>query len=367
VRKLPLFPLLAATALLPACSGEPEAEKARAVLAIQIGVGGESAGQVFNGVIAAPSEAPLSFRVPGQITALLVQRGQIVRRGQPLMRLDGADYRLSASQARAQATAAANEAEAAARIAERAVADERREAGLVATGSVSPQAYDATKAAADAAKANLKAAQERASAAQAAAKLASNQNGYATLVAEADGVVTDVFAEPGQVIGAGQPVIGLARQGAREIVITVPEAARNSLPRSGKVTIPATGQTFAARLKDVTGAADPVTRSFSARYVLTGAEKLAPGLTATLSLESTGGKQQIVLVPLGSVLDRGKGAMVWVIGSDQKVQLRRVQLGAIRDEKIEIVSGLKQGERVVAAGAHALNEGQKVRIGRLPQ
>lgn len=361
------FVLLVSVAALAGCSSPEPAEQPQAVLAQTVAVDAQGAQQSLNGVVAANIEATLSFRVPGQITERFVKRGEFVRKGQPLARLDVSDYRLSADQARSQAEAAERDVQAAQILAARAISDDKRQAGLVASGSLSAQAYDATKAAAETAKANLAAAKARASAARLSAQQAANQSRYTTLVADGDGTVADFLAEPGQVVAAGQPVLTLARSGLRDIVVAVPETMRARLPQQGTVTVAATGENFEARLKEVTASADPVTRSFQARYTLSGSNALLPGVTATLYFQGASTGTQRILVPLGAVIDKGKGPSVWIIGRDMVLSLRQVRLGAVRDHTIEVVAGLKGGERIVAAGAHALNQGQKVRIGSLPR
>lgn len=143
----------------------------------------------FTGTIAARVESNLGFRVGGKVAERLVDAGQTVRRGQPLMRLDPTDLQLAA-QAQQQAVAAARAQ------AQQTAADEGRYRGLRGTGAVSKSAYSQIKAASDAAQAQLKSA-------QAQAQVARNGSGYAQLLADADGIVMETLAEPGQVVAAG--------------------------------------------------------------------------------------------------------------------------------------------------------------------
>lgn len=136
----------------------------------------------------------------GKILERLVDTGQTVKQGQPLMRLDPVDLKL---QAQAQQRAV----DAAQARARKASSDEARYRGLVASGAVSASEYDQIKAAADSARAEL-------SAARAQAGVAQNATGYAVLLADSDGVVMETLAEPGQVVSAGQAVIRLAVQGS---------------------------------------------------------------------------------------------------------------------------------------------------------
>lgn len=303
----------------------------------------------FTGVIGARVQSDLGFRVGGKIVARLVDAGQVVRRGQPLMRIDATDYALAAQAAGAAVNAAR------ARAAQTG-ADEARYRDLVSAGAVSASDYDKVKAAAVAARADL-------SAAEAQARVSRNDAGYTVLVADADGTVVETLAEPGQVVGAGQTVVRLARSGPREAIVALPETVR---PRLGAVVQARTygGLAGQARLRQLSNAADPTTRTFEARFVLTGAPASAPlGSTVTVSLAAPV-QQAAVSVPLGALYDRGRGPGVWIVnGKDSpKVSWRPVQLATIGEETAAVSAGLRRGERFVALGAHLLRQGQAVRV-----
>jgi RND family efflux transporter MFP subunit len=329
----------------------------------------------YTGVVAPRIESALSFRVPGKMTQRLVEVGQAVRAGQVLARLDPADLALGAATAAAQSAASRGQAAAAQRQvaaieaeAWRSRAEEQRLRSLLKPGFVSRQRYEESLARADAAAAQLAAAKAEADAARsqtaalgAAAGQAANQARYGTLTADADGVIVAVNAQPGQVVAAGQPVFQLARSGAREAVIAIPEARRAAVPRFVQASLYGAGQqSFPAVLRELSAAADPQTRTFQARYQLGGAGADAPlGSTVTVS---TGTGEGALAVPAGAIHDRGSGPGVWVLDPRQKrVAYRRVTLAALGEEQVKIAGGLRAGEQVVALGAHLLKEGQAVR------
>jgi RND family efflux transporter MFP subunit len=329
----------------------------------------------YTGVVAPRIESALSFRVGGKITARLVEVGQVVRAGQLLARLDGTDLALGAASAAAQSAAARGQAAAAARQVAAAEAeawrsrqDEQRLRALLPQGFVSKQRYEDSLARANAAAAQLSAARAEAEAARSqTAALRSvegqafNQAGYGLLVADADGVITAVLAQPGQVVAAGQPVFQLARAGAREAVVAIPETRRAAVPRTGRAELyGASGQAMPALLRELSAAADPVTRTYQARYVLGGAGDEAPlGATVTISTGSGGGA---LSVPAGALHDRGAGSGVWVFDSRRgRVSYRRVAVASLGEDEVRIAAGLRPGERVVALGVHLLKDGQVVR------
>jgi RND family efflux transporter MFP subunit len=338
--------------ILAACGDKPPADPRTAAPLVETVLvqGASSTALSFSGTVGARVQSDLGFRVPGKVVQRLVDVGQTVHRGQPLMRIDPIDLGL---QARAQA-----ESVAAARArARQAGDDEARYRDLVAEGAVSASAYEQLKAAADSAKAAL-------SAAEAQYDVARNAAGYALLVADADGVVVDTLAEPGQVVGAGQTVVRLAHAGPREAIIHLPETVRPRIGTEAQATLYGGQGGGRARLRQLADAADRLTRTYEARYVLDGPLADAPlGATVTLCLDGNGADGAKALqVPAAAVLDAGKGSGVWAVtGDPAKVTWRRVNVLAIGDDMARVRGDLKAGERVVALGAHLLHEGDKVR------
>ncbi|WP_207282346.1 efflux RND transporter periplasmic adaptor subunit [Pseudomonas sp. FW300-N2F2] len=355
---LRLRPVTLAACLLPlvltACGDSSTATDPRtlAPLVRVAQVQGSSAGaRSFTGVVAARVQSDLGFRVSGKVLERLVDAGQAVKKGQSLMRLDPIDLGL---QARAQ-----QEAVTAARArAKQTADDEARYRELVAAGAISASGYDQIKAAADTAKAQL-------SAAEAQADVARNASGYAVLLADADGVVMETLAEPGQVVSPGQSVVRLARAGQREAVVQLPETLRPAVGSSAQATLYGnTSGAVAARLRLLSDSADRVTRTFEARYVLEGALANAPlGSTVTLRIAEGVAQGQVLQVPIAALYDPGNGTGVWVIdGEPAKVTWRPVQVLGLSDDAARVAGRLNVGERIVGLGAHLLREGEPVRL-----
>jgi len=306
-------------------------------------------GRSFTGVVAARVQSDLGFRVAGKVVERLVDTGQTVRRGQALMRIDPKDLRL-ALQAQDEAVAAAK---ARARQTE---LEESRYGKLIGAGAVSASAYEQVKAAAESARADLNAA-------QAQADVARNNTGYAILAADADGVVVETLAEPGQVIATGQVVVRIAHAGAREAVIDLPEALRPAIGSPGRATLYGRALAGSAQLRQLSDAANRQTRTFEARYTLTGPLSDAP-LGSTISIQISDGQRDPALqVPIGAISDSGKGPGVWLVeGETPRVTWRAVQIARLSDEAASVVGNLKVRDPVVALGAHLLHEGDHVRL-----
>jgi RND family efflux transporter MFP subunit len=306
--------------------------------------------RTFTGIVEARVQSDLGFRVAGKILERSVNVGQRVQKGQVLMRLDPEDLSLSAAAEQANVKAARAKYT-------HAKADETRSAMLVKSGVISRREYDQDRAALDTAKAQLEAA-------EAQARVSNNSSEYAVLLADADGVIVRTLSEPGQVVAAGQTVIQLAHDGPREALINLPEGVRPDLGTTASARLYGQDQMYQARLRQLSDAADPASRTFEARYVLEGEAASAPlGSTVTITLvtKQTSGNQS-VLVPVGAVYDRGSGPGVWIVNDKSEVKFRRVQIASIGQEEVVVSHGVDAGEKIVALGAHLLHEGQVVNL-----
>jgi RND family efflux transporter MFP subunit len=304
--------------------------------------------RTFTGIVEARVQSNLGFRVGGKILERSVDVGQRVQKGQILMRLDSVDLELGVTAQQANVEAAR------ARYIQ-AKADEARFAALVDSGAASRQEYDHARAARDSAKALLEAA-------EAQATVSNNSSEYAVLLADADGVIVRTLSEPGQVVAAGQVVIQLAHDGPREALINLPEGLRPDLGTTASARLYGQDQMYRAKLRQLSDAADPASRTFEARYVLEGEAASAPlGSTVTITLiaKQTYGSHS-VMVPVGAIHDRGNGPGVWIVDDQSEVKFRSVTIASIGQETVVLSNGVDAGEKVVALGPHLLHEGQVV-------
>lgn len=302
----------------------------------------------FTGVVAARIQSNLGFRVGGKINERLVDVGQTVKAGQPLMRLDRTDFEHTIT------AQIGNVAAAKARLIQ-AAADEARYRALVSSGAVSKAAYDQAKATADSATALLDAA-------QAQLKIAQDDSSYSSLLADADGVVVETMAEPGQVVAAGQAVVRLAHAGPREASINLPETVRPGIGAAAQAGLYGGDSKFPARLRQLSDAADPLTRTYEARYVLDGAGSRAPlGATVTVYLPTD--EPGAVSVPLSAIDDEGKGPGVWKLDAKTSlVSFQPVRVVGLGAELAILGDGVTVGEQIVALGGHLLHQGEHVRV-----
>ncbi len=351
--------------LLAGCGKtEPVAETVRPALAYKIPPSGGADLDIYSGEIRARLEADHAFRVGGKMAKRLVDSGAIVKRGQPLAQLDPQDVKLAADAARAQVNAQQTEADF-------ADAELKRFRDLFAKGFVSQSALDQKINVASAAAARL-------AAQQATATVSLNQSGYATLFAEMDGVVTQVMAEAGQVVAAGQPVMKIANPNEKELLISVPEAKINEFrgntggsnaKRPIRVHVWSNPEKFyAGKLREIAGAADNITRTYAARISITAADaNIDLGMSAFATFVGSDADGTFA-VPLSSLYVKGNITGVWQIAADGKVSLKPVTVlqyretnALIRAVGVGAGASIKPGDMIVAAGVHKLREGEIIR------
>ena len=352
--------LLAITlaALLAACAPKQESVQVpRPVKVIQaVATDGQSV-SAYAGEIRARFESDVSFRVAGKLVARTVDLGTQVKKGQVLARLDAQDANLNVMSARASLASADSDLDF-------ARAELARYQDLLARKFVSQGVYDQKVNA-------FKAAQARRDAANAQVGVSGNQAVYTTLTADADGVVTALNAEPGQVIAAGQAVVRIARLGEKDAIINVAEnqLAQVKANPKAKVALWANpGKLYNGRVREIAAAADAATRTYTVKVAIEDAdEQLRWGMSASVGFPVGGGaaSAKVIVLPMTALTqtDDKSGARpaVWVVGSDAKVRLTPVTVARYAEEGVVVAGGLVGGETVVTAGVHKLLPGQQVR------
>lgn len=345
------FPLM-----LTACSKPaPAEEPVRSVKVLTVGAGNMQSAQEFSGEVRPRVESRLGFRVAGKLTKRHVELGQRVKAGQVLAQLDPQDYQLAADAAQAQLGAAVTNRDL-------AVADFKRYKELREQNFISDAELERREA-------TLKAAQAQVDQAQAQLATQRNQGAYATLVADAAGVVTAIEAEPGQVVSAGLPVLRVAQDGPRDAVFSVPEDKLAAVRPGAAVDVRVwPGQTvLAGKVREVSASADPVTRTYLVKVGLEVKAEAAPPLGATVTAlpksaplaEST----PVLKLPTSALRQEGQATAVWVLDQgSMTVKSQTVQIASADGNEAVVASGLQPGMRVVAAGVHVLSPGQKVTI-----
>ena len=307
------------------------------------------ASQSYPGEVRARFDPQLAFRIGGKVTQRLVDEGERVKANQPLAELDPQDVRLQLEATRAQVTAAQANLS--------LVRSERdRYKTLLERQMVSRSQFDNAEnlyRAGEAKLQQLKAEQD----------VASNQASYAVLRAPQNGVIAQRQVEVGQVVAAGQTVFTLAADGDREVLISLPEQAFGRF----KIGLPVSvelwsqpGQRFSGRIRELSPAADPKSRTFAARIAFTAGKVPAElGQSARVFIQREGAGA--LSVPLSALSAENGAAYVWRVGAGNKLEQVPVRVGPYGEKTVPVLEGLAPEDWIVSAGVHVLHQGQEVR------
>jgi RND family efflux transporter MFP subunit len=307
-----------------------------------------SSSQGFVGRIEGRYTTELAFRVGGRITRRSVSVGDRVKRGQEIAALDTRSLELAVEVAQADLAAARVRAE-------NAATTLRREDALIASRTIAQGSHDEARVSRDVARAFV---------AESTARLtrARQDLSYGVVRAEFDGVITRIDVEVERVVAPGVAIAEIVRSDAVDAVFDVPESAAAAVPLGASFAIRSAetgGFTTEGKVREVGPAADRATRT---RRVWVGLdpvpERLRLGTTvyATRSAAAT----SEVRVPLTGIVDDGGSTSVWVVDGDV-VHRRRVEIGARDTGQAVVVAGLEAGARVIIAGVHSLEDGQRVK------
>lgn len=298
----------------------------------------------LSGTVRARYETPIAFQVNGRILSREVDAGHRVKSGDLLFRLDPRDLD------EAERAAAAQLAGADAFLQTQQKGLERRRQ-LSSSDAVSLEELERAELA-------ERDAVSRRDAARAALAQARNARTYGQLRAKHSGVLTEVTGEPGQVVNAGQSIAVLAQEGEREVEVFLADGS--APPRQATMRL-AQGETMTLALREVAGAADPVSRTWRARYRIETPQAMVPlGTVVHVALPRSATDGSVLTVPVGALDERSAGPQVWVI-KDGKAQPQPVTVLGLRMDHARIKADIPPGTRVIALGTHLLTPGMDVR------
>ena len=318
-------------------------EVARPALIQEVGAADAAAKPRFPGRLRAAKRAELSFNVPGFVTEFGLTEGSRIRAGQVVARLDDAVFKARVNAAQSEFDRAKTDLERYQRLWETEFAVARSE-------------VDDRRSRLEAARTNLAAAQQELS--------------DTVIRAPFAGVVTRRRLETFASVQAKQPIAELQDLDSLEVVIHVPQRLlRNEGSRAEALAFFEERETLTVPvvLKSYATEADPQTQTYEVVLTLKSRPPgltLLPGMSVTVlpfAAKSTP-VDGTLSIPLTAIsVDAAGGKFVWIVGADGLVTRRNVVPGEVRGGDVSVTSGLKAGERIVAAGVSALREGMKVR------
>lgn len=324
----------------------------RPALVMKISRHAEAIDMSVAGEIKPRYESNQGFRIDGKIIERKVEAGDLVKKGQTLVRLDPSDTNLNVGAAQSDIRSA----EASRNLAAAELARYRQ---LSAKNFVSASALDIKAA-------ELKTANARLEQLKVQAKITANQAQYTNLKADRDGVVTSIRAEPGQVVEAGEVIVQIADTRTLEALVAVPESHMAEVKNGALVAIKLWAhpdKIYSGRVREISPSADPVTRTFNVRVAIQNPDAAVKlGMTARVRFNKTENLQDSgFMIPSAALTELDGKPAVWVIDGDNKAQPREVVTGQFGENGILVTDGLQAGELIAIAGVHTLVKGQPVK------
>jgi RND family efflux transporter MFP subunit len=331
-----VFRVLRPTAL--ALWAAAQASAGEAPVTVTVGNAPEAGMLVAPGQVQAVRQAMLAAQAAGRVIEVTVRSGDVVRRGQPLLRIESPGAVASAEAGSAQADAAAAQLASARADVERA----RR---------LHDKQY-LSDAALERAQAQLQVVEAQATAARSQARAAGEAAGWQTLRAPYDGRITSVAVAAGDLASPGQPLVGVYAPGAMRVIADVPEGASAQLAtdRPAGLAFEAGQCANAPRVVQswtLMPAIDPRSRSVGVRIELPEMRDCLPGALVRVSLPLRNGGAATLTVPRSAVVHRGELDAVFVVDGNGRVMLRQIRLGEGSADAVTVLAGLESGERVV--------------------
>ncbi|WMJ69652.1 efflux RND transporter periplasmic adaptor subunit [Stenotrophomonas sp. 24(2023)] len=349
------FSLILATALLAACGSKDDkapADAAATSSALPVSLAPAQSQTMartvlVSGPVSAYEEMQLGVEISGQrVTALPVEVGQWVKRGQVLLQLD---HRTLDSEL-AQAEASLRQAQASQELARM---NYERSAKLAAQQLISASSLDELRA-------NRINAEAQTATARAARDAAQLRRDFADLRAPADGLVSKRLVQPGQVVSAGNELLRLIRDGRLEWRAELPENQLADVAVGNTVELSYGGQTVSGRIRAVTPGVDGQTRTGTLYADLPEPGPLKPGIFVDGRIVT--GEGPMLTIPTAAIVQRDGHSYVYTVNDKQQAVRHRVSTGQAVQGRTAIVQGLKAGDQVVVDGAGFLGEGDRVRV-----
>jgi RND family efflux transporter MFP subunit len=317
--------------------------------------------QEIVGTVRARTSAVVSTRIPGTITVLRVREGDRVKKGQLLAQLDAQENQATAAVALAGIDETQRGLEEA--LSRKKLADTtfERYQKLFNEQAVSRQEFDVKQAERDMASQGVARAEARLRQAREGSRAASTMADYTRIIAPISGVITTRQADLGATVFPAQPLMTIEDEGSYQLELAIPESMAATV-KSGtpvQVTLDAIGNSFGAKISEIVPSADPASRTFNAKISLT-QKGLKSGMFGRGAI-TLGNRTNGILLNKKAIIERGALTFVWTVDKENIAHMRLVKVGKSSGDKVEILSGLSDGEQVVTVGAERVSEGSRVK------
>lgn len=301
----------------------------------------------------------VSSLLNGKVTSIAVEEGDFVKKGQLLMTIDARDLAQKASGASAGIRAAQMAASSAAQNAQMAERTYQRYKNLYDEKVITKQEFDQWTTQRNVAKLQYQQAKAGVQQAQAGLGEVKVFQSYSRVTAPVSGIVVQRNIDLGSTAMQGQPLVTIEavenNQSKSEIVANVDESYLNKVKAGQEVILEIAEKTYKRKITKIVNYIDPVTRTFKVKVDISG---LAGGQFAKINIPV--GKKEAITVLKSAIVEKGELTGVYTVDAENVITYRLVRTGKIYGDKVEILSGLSDGDKIITVGVEKAIDGGKI-------
>jgi len=309
----------------------------------------------YVGQVVADQRAEVSTRIMGRVLKVYVKEGECVRAGRLLVSVDASDVQAQVNAIEQQRKQAEKAYESALAQYEAVKKTYERYSALLKQSAITQQEFDQVKAQFESAKAQVEQAKAGIEALNAQKSAVASNLAYANLTAPFDGCVVQKNVDVGDLAMPGQPML-ILEKAPYKVEVYLPERFLGKVKVGSSLKVEIDGKVLEGRVVESGVAVDPATRTFRVKLSVP-SNGLSSGKLARVLIPED---QRTLMVPQSAIVRRFDFTGVWVVKEDNTLELRFVRLGDTFGDKVQVLSGLKEGERVIIQGIEKACEGCKV-------
>ncbi|HAY39404.1 MAG TPA: hypothetical protein DCY53_08710 [Desulfobacteraceae bacterium] len=315
------------------------------------------------GTVSAKTVSTISSKLMGTVIEILVREGDPVKKGDRLANIDDRQVGAVLRQAKAALLEAQRAETAASAGAELAKATYTRYQNLMKDESTSPQEFDEVKSRYQQAQAGLDAAKQRVKQVEAGLSSAVVSAKDAVILAPYDGTIRAKMIDVGDLAAPGKPLFTLETKGNYIVDLVLPEQYIHTIGLNQEIIVTVSAlsnKSLTGSVQEIFPAADEKSRSFLVKVRIPADKELRSGMFARAAIPI--GKASLILIPLTAVIHSGQLTGIYIVDDTQTAKFRLIRTGRTFGDSIEVLSGLKQGDRYVTAPPPTLINGMTVEM-----
>jgi RND family efflux transporter MFP subunit len=309
------------------------------------------------GTVRARNSAQVAARVAGSVSGVYVKEGDRIPRGKLLVAIEAAESGAAAAGAASGVVEAQRGVDEARSRRKLAAATFERYRRLFEEQAVTRQEFEQRQMEQEVAAQGVARAEAKLGQSREGARAAGTVAGYGRVLSPISGVVVAKTVEAGQTVFPGAPLVTVEGDGGFRLEVAAGAGLLGHVKQGDQVGVAFEGAPVTGRVSEIVPLVDPVSRTFTVKVDIP--EKGVRSGTYGRVFFPTGTRQGIA-VPATAVVERGSLTSVWIVSKEGIARLRLVKLGRPLGDRVEVVSGLSAGERIVTLGAEKVSDGVKV-------